>query len=208
MKIVLFVEGHTEHQAVAAFLKRWLDIRLDKPVGVQTVRFEGWPELVASCANQAQRHLNGPKADVIAVLALLDLYGPTFYPSDKITAAARYKWAKVYLEEKVDQTKFSQHFAVHETEAWLLSDPFIFPAEVKKALEGKYPRPEIVNFDTPPAMLLERLYSSKTGRQYKKVTNGKELFAKLDPAVAYDKCPSLKALLDEMLLLSQQAGLS
>ena len=115
MKIVLFVEGHTEHNAIAAFLKRWLDAQLEKPVGVQTVRFEGWPEMVASCAAQVQRQLNAPKKDVIAVLALLDLYGPTFYPADKVTPTERYEWAKTYLEARVDQAKFSQHFAVHET---------------------------------------------------------------------------------------------
>ena len=91
MKIVLFVEGHTEHQAAAAFLKRWLDTRLDKPVGVQTVRFEGWPELVSGCATHARRHRDSPKGDVIAVLALLDLYGPTSYPADKEAAAERYE---------------------------------------------------------------------------------------------------------------------
>ncbi len=34
------------------------------------------------------------------------------------------------------------------------------------------------------------------------------LFTKLDPSIAYGKCPRLKALPDEMLLLARQAGLS
>ncbi len=206
MKIVLFVEGHTEHQAVAAFLKRWLDARLDKPVGVQTVRFEGWPELVDHCAAHARRHLNAPKADVIAVLALLDLYGPTFYPADKETPAARYEWAKAHLEARVNQPGFSQHFAVHETEAWLLSDPTIFPTEIRKTLVDKYPHPERVNNEEPPAKLLDRLYQTRLKRGYRKTVDGKLLFGKLDPAAAYQRCPSLKALLDEMLLRAQQAA--
>ena len=37
--------------------------------------------------------------------------------------------------------------------------------------------------------LVERLYSLKTGRKYKKVNNGRELFGRLDPYVAYGKCP-------------------
>ena len=45
MKFILFVEGHTEDKALPAFLKRWLDPRLESPVGIQTVRFDGWPEL-------------------------------------------------------------------------------------------------------------------------------------------------------------------
>ena len=44
MKFILFVEEHTEDKALPAFLKRWLDRRLESPVGIQTVRFSGWPD--------------------------------------------------------------------------------------------------------------------------------------------------------------------
>jgi hypothetical protein len=73
-------------------------------------------------------------------------------------------------------------------------------------LPVKAVNPETVNFDEPPAKLLERLYSQKTGRRYKKVTNGRELFGRLDPGVAYGKCPRLKELLDKMLELAEAAG--
>jgi len=46
MKFKLFVEGYTEQKAIPAFLKRWLDVQLDKRIGIQAVRFEGWQELV------------------------------------------------------------------------------------------------------------------------------------------------------------------
>ena len=36
---------------------------------------------------------------------------------------------------------------------------------------------------------------------------GAELFAELDPATAYGKCPMLKAMLDDMLMLAKAAGL-
>ena len=65
--------------------------------------------------------------------------------------------------------------------------------------------PEKVNFEEPPAKLLERIYSQKTSRRYKKVTNGRELFGRLDPNVAYGKCPRLKELLDVMLKLAEEA---
>ena len=35
MKFVLFVEGYTEDKALPKFLKRWLDPRLGKPVGIK-----------------------------------------------------------------------------------------------------------------------------------------------------------------------------
>ena len=206
MKFVLFVEGYTEDKALPEFLKRWLDPRLGKPVGIKTVRFEGWQELVKDTPQKALMHLNGPdRDDIIAVIALIDLYGPTFYPNTKKSADERFDWAKEVLEKKVNHPKFFQFFAVHETEAWLLSEPDLFPVEVRKAFPAKAANPETVNFDEPPAKLLERLYSLKTDRKYKKVTNGKELFGRLDPNLAYGKCPRLKELLDKMLELSKES---
>jgi len=41
----------------------------------------------------------------------------------------------------------------------------------------------------------------------KLVTHGSELFRKLEPDLAYKKCPRLEELLDEMLKLAKEAGL-
>jgi hypothetical protein len=59
-----------------------------------------------------------------------------------------------------------------------------------------------VNFDEPPAKLLERLYKEKLHKGYKKVIDGANLFADLKPEVAYGKCPSLQRLMDDMLQLA------
>ncbi len=210
MKFVLFVEGETEDLVLNRFLEKWLNAkpRLSANVGIKMVSFEGWADMVAGIDRKALRYLNDPRNrnDIIAVLALLDLYGPTFYPQGKTTVEERYAWAKNNLEQKVGHPKFRQYFAVHETEAWLLSHPAIFPSEIRPSLAGKTQRPETVNFDEPPAKLLDRLYTSKTGRHYKKVTQGEDLFAKLDPEMAYEKCPSLKQMLDDMLALAKEAG--
>lgn len=205
MKFVLFVEGDTERNVLPSFFKRWLDPRLKNPVGIKTVKFNGWPEQVKDSPTKAKLHLKDN--DVIAVIALLDLYGPTFYPSNKLNVTERYEWAKGDLEKKVNHPRFRQFFAVHETEAWLLSQPDIFPQEIKTAFPGSTVNPEDVNFTEPPAKLLSRLYTQKTGRTYKKVTYGKDLFDKLDVSVAYEKCPQLKAMLNEMLKLAKHASL-
>jgi uroporphyrinogen-III decarboxylase len=76
--------------------------------------------------------------------------------------------------------------------------------KVKNALPKKIQNPETVNFNEPPAKLLERLFPMHMNRSYKKVVNGKELFGKLDPNIAYQKCQKLKELLDKMLELAQQ----
>ncbi|PTL77693.1 DUF4276 family protein [Vitiosangium sp. GDMCC 1.1324] len=206
MKFVLFVEGHTERKALPEFLKRWLDARLPQKVGIKIVRFEGWRDYDGESAKKVELNLGGKVgADVIAGIGLLDLYGPTFYPADKTTAAARYEWAKAHLEKKVGHERFRQHFAVHETEAWLLADPTILPGAVSKALPGKSHQPETVNFNEPPAKLLERLYKEKLGRSYKKLIDGANLFAELSPDVAQAKCPYLRRLLQDMLVLAQAA---
>jgi len=59
----------------------------------------------------------------------------------------------------------------------------------------------------PPAKLLDRLYTGKLNRRYKKTTDGTNLFRAVDPTVAYAKCPNLKLLLDDMLQLAKEAGL-
>ena len=206
MRFVLFVEGHTENKSLPQFIKKWVDLRLPKPVGIKTVRFEGWQELVKDAPLKAGMHLNGPdKNEIIAVISLLDLYGPTFYPDKLKECNERYDWAKKHIEDSVNQPKFYQFFAIHEVEAWLLSEPDIFPSEIKNAFPKKIQNPETINFDEPPAKLLERLYPLKIKRSYKKVVNGKELFNRLNPEIAYQKCPKLKELFDKMLELAKQS---
>ncbi len=204
MKFIFFVEGHTERKSLPQFLKKWLDPKLKHPVEIQIVRFQGWQELVKDAPLKAGMYLNGPdKNDIIAVISLLDLYGPTFYPNNLTERKERYEWAKKEMEKTVAHPKFFQFFAVHEVEAWLLSQPEIFPLDVRNAFPKKIQRPETVNFDEPPAKLLERLYRLHVKRPYKKVVNGRELFSRLNPDIAYQKCPGLKELLDKMLELAE-----
>lgn len=201
MKFFLFVEGHTEKAALAPFVKRWLDPRLARPAGVKVIRFDGWRNYVDDIATKVQLSLTGRTGeDVIACVGLLDLYGPEFYPASIATSTTRYAWAKNYLEQRVANPKFKQHFAVHEIEAWLLSDPSIFPSKIRSALPTR--APEEVNFNEPPAKLLERIYESRLAKRYRKVIDGSDLFLDLSPEIAYKKCPYLKILLDDMLQLA------
>lgn len=208
MKFILMVEGRTERDSAAAFLKRWLDPQLRQPVGIQPVPFEGYADLVRKMATRARMHLEGPRqSEVIGVIGLLDLYGPRFYPPDKATSDERFAWGKEHFEKQVNLEKFRLFFAVHEFEAWLLSQPDVFSREIRSALPRKIDQPERVNFDEPPAKLLDRVYKQQTKRNYKKTTYGHQLFAKLDPDTAVAKCPYLKAMLEEMLTMAKSAGL-
>jgi hypothetical protein len=90
--------------------------------------------------------------------------------------------------------RFRQHFAVHETEAWLLCNRLSLPPGVPD-----HP-PEEVNFDEPPSKLLKRLMGGK----YKKKTERSRL-CNIDPEDAYSQCPHLRLLLDDLLALASGA---
>jgi hypothetical protein len=207
MKFILFVEGYTERNVVAQFLKRWLDPQLQPNVAVKPVRFEGWPEMVKDIPKKALMYLKDPEnQDIISVVGLLDLYGPTFYPTSKNTVQERLDWASNEIENKVQHERFKMFFAVHEVEAWLLSQPDIFPREIQKHLQEESKNPENVDFDEPPAKFLDNIFLKVTKRGYKKIVHGSQLFGKLDPNVAYSKCPNLKKMLDYMLMAAESAG--
>ena len=209
MKFILLVEGDTEHVALPEFLKRWLDPKLGQRVGIQPVNLGGNGEYIKEFAKVTAKHLGSPKSqEIIAVVGLLDLYRlpNNFFPSGLSDAKARYDLAKQKMEGEVGEARFRQFFAVHELEAWLLSDPNIFPKDVREEFPASVKNPESVNFKEPPARLLERLYQKILGKRYKKKVGGRKLFSNLDPEVAYQKCPRLREMLDEMLRLAKERG--
>jgi hypothetical protein len=205
VKFILLAEGTTEKIAVAGFLKRWLDNQLKTgKVRVDPVSLVGWANFKKEVVKRARAHLDGPESDeTIAVIGLLDLYGPTFWPPHCRTPRDRYEWGVKHFEKAVNRNKFRMFFAVHEIEAWLLSQPELLPAEVRASVTKLAARPEVVNFDHPPSKRLEAAYYAKSGRSYKKTTDGKALFQKLDPQIAASKCPRLRAMLNEMLRLAK-----
>jgi hypothetical protein len=209
LKFILLVEGDAERRVLPQFFGRWLNLQLNRRVGLKAERFDGCGDYLAGFEKKALLHLNGPqRADIIAVIGLLDLYGlpANFYPAHLQDAQERYDWAKQKLEDQVGQQKFRQFFAVHELEAWLLSEPKLFPPEVRKAFPGAAAQPETVNFHQPPGKLLDKLFREKLTRSYKKTVDGYDLFSKLAPETAYRKCPRLQELLDELLSLAKACG--
>jgi Domain of unknown function (DUF4276) len=210
VKFILLVEGHTERQAVARFLKDWLDPKLARPVRVEPVLHRGSGKLTSDMVRNAQKFLDAPRsgAEVIGAIGLMDLYGaPLSFFGQLGTVAEKYDAGKRYFEELVDRSRFRMHFAVHETEAWFFSEPLKLPRRIQPALPKRPRLPETIDFDEPPAKLLARLYGKYLGRKYNKPVDGANLLRKLDPNVAAEKCPYLKRLLDEMLALARDADL-
>ena len=199
MKFVLLAEGQTEKEAVGTFLKRWLDAQLQpNQVGIETVDLGGSGHFAKEFAKQARVYLSPTRGvTTIGVIGLLDLYGCPPNARD----AAR-------LESQVNNDRFRMSYAVHESEAWLLSEPEILPRAVRDALpKRKVSKPEAVNTTKPPSKLLDELFIHHLNRRYKKAIDGKKLFAKLNPDVARNRCPKLRELLDVMLGMAKGAGL-
>ena len=133
------------------------------------------------------------------MIGLIDLYGPSFYPNKINTVEKRIDWGTKYFNDKMQNDRFKMFFAVHELEAWLLSQPDIFPANIQNSLKSESINPENVNFDNPPSKLLDSLYRNNMKKPYKKTVDGYNLFNKLDPEKVYSKCPNFKLMLDEVL---------
>jgi len=205
MRLVLFVEGRSENLAIKEFLKRWLDKRTLQPLGLQTARFDGWPELVKDVPVKVPLYLR--KDDVLGVVSLLDLYGPTFYPDGVRSAKDRWEWGRGYMQNLHQDERYRHYFACHEFEAWLFSDPGIFPQAVRQVWPPKLKAPEDINFTQTPKSRLDALYEKGTGKGYKPTSNGKELFRKLDPEQAAGKCPRLREFLDGLLHLARGRNL-
>jgi len=204
VKIVLFMEGWTEKE-LPPFLKRWLDPQIpqQKQIGIQAVRFEGVNHFLENVSIKANLHL--ASKDTLAVFGLLDLYGLKLDYPKHADRDQKIAFARTEITKRIDATnrpRFRQHFAVHETEAWLLSDTRLFPTIT---LPANCARPEEVDFDEPPSRLLDRLFSQGRGSGYKKVTMARNLIPKLDPTLVYQKCSNFKLMMDEMLSLARQA---
>jgi hypothetical protein len=206
LTFLLFVEGKTEKKALSEFLRRWINTRLSTKVAIRCVDLKGWPNFRKEGRSGIAAVLDAPEhEDVIAGIGLLDLYGPDF-PARMPSGDQRYRWGVEQFQREVNHPKFRMFFAVHETEAWLLSQTDVFPAGIRERLKKHEKRPETVNSTKPPSKRIAEAYQSKQWT-YRKAIDGPGLFSKADPEKAYAACPHLRQMLDTMLDLAKQAGL-
>ncbi len=208
-RIALFVEGDTERggsrqKTLPAFFHKWLDPQLPpmSKVGIQAVKFQGVSNFLDDLPQKVELYLDESRANF--VVGLVDLYG---IPPDRIDlsqhASIKQKVfaARKYIRNLVPSRfrgQFRQHFAVHEVEAWLLAYPEQWPQAVRDQIKKR--PPEQVNFKEPPAKFLKRIL----GGRYKKTVSAKNLFPKVDPQTAIDKCPFLKLLAEDLLAIAKR----
>lgn len=208
-QIALFVEGDTERgearrRTLPSFFHNWLDPQLPQiqKVGITPVKFQGVSNYLDDLANKVAHYLDDRRANF--VVGLVDLYGIPVsridlspYPTvqDKVDAARTFMRT---LVPKQYRNQFRQHFAVHEVEAWLLAYPEELSRQKEIQVQIKRREPEQVNFKEPPAKFLKRILG-----RYNKTVTAMNLFPRINPQIAIDKCPYLKQLTDDLLLLAK-----
>jgi hypothetical protein len=87
-------------------------------------------------------------------------------------------------------------------EAWLLSQPDIFPAETRKDVQALSAKPEEVDLGQPPKRRLREIFEHRLKRGYQPRIDGAKLFRKLDPQELRNKCPLFRAMVDELAALA------
>jgi hypothetical protein len=203
-RIALFLEGETE-RSLPPFIHRWLDPQLPagRKVGITPVKFHGVSNYLDDLPKKVKSYLDDGRANL--VVGLVDLYG---IPADRVDlsrhAAVRDKIvaARDYMRGLVPKEcrdRFRQHFAVHEVEAWLLAYPEELSKEKEIQAQIKKRPPEQVNFNEPPAKFLKGIL-----HKYKKTVTAMNLFPKVDPQIAIDKCPYLKQFMEDLLSLAKR----
>lgn len=208
-RIALFVEGDTERgdarqKTLPTFLHCWLDPQLPEQgkVGIQAVKFQGVSNYLDDLPQMVELHLTERRANF--VFGLVDLYGlpPDRFDfskcasvNERVVAARRTIRGLIPTELA---SRFRQHFAVHEVEAWLLAYPDKFPANIRPPITKR--RPEDVNLNEPPAKLLKRLMRGA----YKKTVYAKNIFPFVDPQIAIDQCPFLRLLANDLLEIAKR----
>ncbi len=209
MKFVMIVEGETEKRGVPDLLARSLTERgLPQRIGIDPINLKGGgTDLFDKVAQKGKSYVRGGpgfQAKTIGVFGLLDLYNPSFdriWPASAVSRDDRLDWAARRVENRVNSPMFRMFFAVHEVEAWILSQPEILPFYAKlSVLERKrIAQPELVNFRNPPARWLAEHWWNNLRRKYMKTVDGPNLMRKLNPTVVFGKCPQFRKIVEFMV---------
>ena len=204
--LVVLVEGNSE-KWLDDFIHQLLTRKLPDAPQVQTVNMGGKDSYLKEVAARVQRY--AAQEIALAMFGLLDLYRfadnlKGFDYSPNSTVAEKVGQAREHVVSKIApqfRSQFHQHFAVHEFEAYLLSDPKVFNSIDISDLTDE---PEAVNFDSPPSRRLIQRYEA-IGREYRKQTMARFLLPKVDPTLVYEKCLYFRAMIDEMIETVSQA---
>jgi hypothetical protein len=194
--IFVYCEGQSEQDILKPLVLRYLgeDFRKVR-CGIQVESLNGIHHVYDKIGRVTRDKLRQP--DVIAVFALVDLYGSGFNTVQQV---------KAELTRRVSRdcrAQFHPHVAVNELEAWIFADEDALSNWLGHRV-GPFPTPERLNRQTPPASRLRTLTSRHAPRKLTtKRAFAQELFGQVDAEKIYQKCPNFRAFVDD---LRQTAG--
>lgn len=194
-KIVLYCEGHTEEDVLKPLLNQYLKELREVQCALEIDNLKGVGQIKREIGDATRRDLT--QSGVIAVFALVDLYGSGFDTVAKVKAELRRRVPPEYRD------RFHPHLAVHEIEAWIFAVPQVLNEWLGTTIKP-FPNPETINTQNPPAKLLEELTRRhKQSRVPTKRSMAQRLFAKISSQEAYvneiySKCKHFKAFVDDL----------
>ena len=207
MTIVIYCEGETE-QRVLPFLLNYFQARrrADEAQARLSARSLNGVSAYLTKIGPAVRNRIDVEGDQV-VFGLIDFYrcGLHFVrpkAQDTDTLARRVEHLESQIHELIPtgcRRHFHQHFAVHEIEAWILSDEEPLHKRLGDSQLGPWPRPEEVNLNKSPSTQIMELYWNKRRESYQKTTDGENLLRKANPDRIYEKCPYFREFVDEVL---------
>ena len=202
MRFILIVEGDTEKRSIEGLIRKHLSEKTGQKIGVTAINIKGYGNFIRDLPQKVKKYLTGPdKDEILAVVGLMDLYKTPYTHEVNCPIRERILEETRHFEELVLQDRFRMFFAVHEYEAWLLSDFDKFDPSIKSKIASHARNPEEVNTDEPPSKFLKRLYSEYLHREYKKTVDGKVLMGRIDPQKVYEKCPNYRVMFDFFISL-------
>ena len=197
MRFILIVEGDTEKRSIEGLIRKHLAEKTRKNIGVTAININGYGNFFRDLPQKVKKYLTGPdKEEIIAIAGLMDLYKTPYAREVNRSIRERILQGTQLFEDSVKQDRFRMFFAVHEYEAWLLSDVEKFDPAIKGRIASHARNPEEVNTDEPPSKYLKRIYSEYLHREYKKTVDGKVLMGRVDPQKVYEKCPNYRVMID------------
>jgi hypothetical protein len=201
MRFILIVEGDTEKRSIESLIRNSIKIKTDQNIGVDAINVKGFGNFKKDLQKRVEKHLTGPgNQEIIAIIGLMDLYISPYAKDVHLSLDERISMGTRELEQLVATNMFHMFFAVHEIEAWLLSDSEKFNNRIRQKIH-QITEPEKVNNDEPPSHYLKKLYSEHLNRGYKKTVDGVNLMKKIDPEKVYQKCPNYRKMIDTMVSL-------
>lgn len=197
MRFILIVEGDTEKRSIEGLIRKHLVEKTGQNIGVRAININGYGNFFRDLPQKVKKYLAGPdKEEILAIVGLMDLYKTPYARDVNCSIRERILQGTQLFEDSVKQDRFRMFFAVHEYEAWLLSDVEKFDPAIRGRIASHARNPEEVNTDEPPSKYLKRIYSEYLHREYKKTVDGKVLMGRVDPQKVYEKCPNFRAMID------------